>query len=108
MSDINVKHVAKLSNLLLSQEEEKLYATQFKSILNYIDQLGQVNTTDIKPTYQVLDNTVNILRKDEVESGLSQEEALSQARKTHKGYFVVENVFDKKEKKKSSVKIKDN
>ena len=106
MSDINVKHVAKLSNLLLSQEEEKLYATQFKSILNYIDQLGQVNTTDIKPTYQVLDNTVNILRKDEVESGLSQEEALSQARKTHKGYFVVENVFVKKEKKKSSVKIK--
>ena len=91
-----VKHIAKLGNLTLSEAEIKLYTRQIKSILAYIETLNKVDTANIKPTYQTLDKTTNVWREDKLqpERGLTQKQALSQAKKTYQGYFLVNRVID--------------
>ncbi len=96
MSQINVKHVAKLASLPVSLKEEKLFSKQFNQILEYIDSLEQVDTHSVEPTYQTLDSQTNIWREDEIENCLTQKQALSQARKTYNGYFLTPDVFSEK------------
>jgi len=98
-----VKHIAKLGNIDLSEVEIKLYGKQIQRILKYIETLNQVDTANIKPTYQTLDSTTNVWREDKLqpERGLTQKQALSQAKKTYQGYFVADHVFSKSVKKTS-------
>jgi len=103
---INIKHIAKLANLTLSPKELKTYTKQLTAILGYIDKLSQINTSQIKPTFQTIDNTTNIWRQDKVKKSLSQKQALSQAKKKFQGYFVAENVFSKTDKKIAAIKDK--
>ncbi|MBI2310011.1 Asp-tRNA(Asn)/Glu-tRNA(Gln) amidotransferase subunit GatA [Candidatus Collierbacteria bacterium] len=83
-----VQHVAKLANLQLSEEELELYTKQIKDIVGYVEQLDKVKVDGVKPTYQTLDGMVNVWREDEVGMSLSQNEALSQAKRIVDGYFV--------------------
>lgn len=88
-----VKHVAKLANLPLTSEEEEKYSEQLSKILDYIDQLNQIETSDVEPTFNVSgQNTV--IREDQAETGLSQEEVLSNAPKKRQGFFVTKGVFN--------------
>ncbi len=64
-----VKKVAKLANLPLTIQEEELYAEQLSKILDYIDQLNQVDVQGIEPTYNVT-GLSNVMRKDETEKSL--------------------------------------
>ncbi len=88
-----VKHVAKLANLPLSSEEEKKYSEQLSKILEYIEQLNQVDTKDVEPTFDVSGQS-NVEAKDEVGECLSQEDVLSNAPKKQNGFFVTKGVFD--------------
>ena len=93
LSKDDIKHLGKLANLSLNDQEIDVYSEQIKEIVGFVEQLDQVDVQGIKPTYQVNDNTTNVYREDKVEQSLSQKEALSQASKTHNGYFVVEGVL---------------
>lgn len=88
-----VKHVAKLANLPLTEKEEEKYAEQLSEILEYIDQLNKIDTTGIEPTFNV-SGQENVMRKDETESSLLQEEVLQNASKKERGFFVTKGVFD--------------
>ncbi|QQG43401.1 MAG: Asp-tRNA(Asn)/Glu-tRNA(Gln) amidotransferase subunit GatC [Candidatus Daviesbacteria bacterium] len=88
-----VKHVAKLANLPLTSEEEEKYAEQLSKILEYVEQLNSVDTKDIEPTFNV-SGQENVMRKDETEASLSQEEVLSNASKAENGMFVTKGVFE--------------
>lgn len=90
---IDVKHVARLANLPLSKEEEEKYSEQLSKILDYVDQLNQVDTLGVEPTFNVTGNS-NVMRKDETVASLSQEEALSNASNKKDGLFVTKGVFD--------------
>ncbi|MDO8570238.1 MAG: Asp-tRNA(Asn)/Glu-tRNA(Gln) amidotransferase subunit GatC [Candidatus Daviesbacteria bacterium] len=59
-----VKKVAKLANLSLTADEENLYAEQLSQILDYVDQLNQVDTLGVEPTFNVT-GLSNVMRKDE-------------------------------------------
>ncbi len=61
-----VEHIANLSKLELGANEKELYAGQLSSVLEYIGQLGEVNTDDIAPTANVT-GLSNIYRDDVVE-----------------------------------------
>lgn len=68
MSDISkqdIEHLAKLSNLKLEDAEVENLQEDLKNIIGYIEQLSELNTENIEPTYQVSDNQ-NIWRKDEI------------------------------------------
>ena len=92
LSTDQVKEVAKLANLPLTFEEEGLYSEQLSKILDYIEQLNQVDTSGVEPTFNV-SGQVNVYHQDETIAGISQEEALSNTSQKEKGMFVVKRVL---------------
>lgn len=92
LSKEEVKHVAKLANLPLSSEEEKLYSEQLSKVLDYIDHLNQCSTSDVEPTYNV-SGQKSVMREDSVGESLSQEEALQNGSNVKNGFFVTKGVF---------------
>lgn len=95
VSTDEVKKIAKLANLTLQGQEEALFAKQFSDTIAVVNELNEIDTTGIPATYQV-NGLENVTRPDEVrpEYSLSQEQALSQAKNTHEGYFVVPRLID--------------
>lgn len=87
-----VKHVAKLANLPLSEEEEDIFSKQLSKIIDYVDQLDKVDTKEVEPTYNISMNT-NITREDISSNSLTQEEALSNTTKKKEDFFVTKGVF---------------
>ncbi len=88
-----VRHVAKLSRLKLSSEELALFSGQLNSILDYINQLNEVDTESVRPMSHPLD-LHNIFREDAVAESLPRGEALANAPKKRDGFFVVPPVLD--------------
>jgi len=66
LSTEEVKKVAQLARLNLSEEELELYRGQLSSILDYVGQLKEVNTDGVEPTSQVT-GLANVTREDIVE-----------------------------------------
>jgi aspartyl-tRNA(Asn)/glutamyl-tRNA(Gln) amidotransferase subunit C len=60
-----VRHIAKLARLRLTDAEVEKFAPELSSILQYIDKLSEVNTENIEPTAQVTGLT-NKFREDEI------------------------------------------
>ena len=87
-----VRHVAKLANLPLDEKEEDLYAKQLSEVLDYIEQINSVDTNGIEPTFNVSGKT-NVFRPDETVASLSQDEALQNAPKKEREFFVTKGVF---------------
>ena len=85
---LNVSHIAKLANLPISAAEEKKLEKQLTETLAYIESLSEIDTKAVKPTSHVT-GLENITREDKAEASLSQKEALSNAKTTHKGFFQV-------------------
>ena len=93
---IDVKHIAQLANLTLTDEEIPKFEKQLSDILTYIETLNKLDTEQVEPTYQVTGLT-NVLREDSnPQKSLSQEEALKPAHKKHDGYFVVDQILEEK------------
>lgn len=91
---INVKHVAKLANLQITEDEEKKYAKQLSDVLEYVKKLEEVQTDKVEETAQVT-GLVNIKRDDLISPSLTQEEALQSApTPTQKGFFQVPGILD--------------
>jgi aspartyl-tRNA(Asn)/glutamyl-tRNA(Gln) amidotransferase subunit C len=88
-----VKKVAKLANLPITENEEEKYAEQLSAILDYIDQLNSVDTKNVDPTYNVT-GLDSIFRPDQVGESLTQEEALKNGSNVRDGYFVTKGVFE--------------
>ncbi|MBI4038413.1 Asp-tRNA(Asn)/Glu-tRNA(Gln) amidotransferase subunit GatC [Candidatus Daviesbacteria bacterium] len=87
-----VKRVAGLANLLLNPEEEKRYCEQLSKILKFIEQLNQAETSNIEPTFNTSGRN-NVTREDLVDSCFSQKEALQNALKKNKGFFVTKRII---------------
>ena len=82
MTDIttaDVQRLARLSSLQLTDNEADSLGADIKNILTYVEQLSELDTDGVTPTYQVTD-LENIWRTDEVDTyGISQEALLSLA-----------------------------
>ncbi|WP_144920148.1 Asp-tRNA(Asn)/Glu-tRNA(Gln) amidotransferase subunit GatC [Halorubrum salsamenti] len=77
-----VRHVADLARVRLDDDEVAEFADQFGDILDYFEALDEVPETDRE------EELVNVMRPDQVEDGLTQGEALSNAEETEDGFFV--------------------
>ncbi|MFB6234811.1 MAG: Asp-tRNA(Asn)/Glu-tRNA(Gln) amidotransferase subunit GatC [Halopenitus sp.] len=76
-----VEHVADLARVDLDDEEIAEFTDQFGDILEYFETLDEV------PEVEREAELVNVMRPDEVEEGLSQEEALQNAPESEDGFF---------------------
>jgi len=90
-----IKHIADLARLELTEAELKKYGSQLSAVLNYVDQLKEVDTTDVEPTAQIT-GLENALREDEKEgwSERETEEALRQAPELESGQIKVKRVLE--------------
>lgn len=91
---MDIQHIAKLANLSIDADQEKLFIPQLTAILAFVSKLQEISTDNVKPTAQVT-GLNNVYREDVVDEAriLTQAQALSNAKKTHNGYFVVPSVW---------------
>jgi len=88
-----VRYVAELARLDLAPGEEEILTGQLNAILEYMDQLSEVDTTGIEPTSHVLPLT-NVMRDDVVRDCLSNYEALANAPAADQGHFAVPKIIE--------------
>jgi aspartyl-tRNA(Asn)/glutamyl-tRNA(Gln) amidotransferase subunit C len=74
----NVKHVAHLARLAITDQEAEKFQKQLDAIVTFAEQLNELDTTDVKPTTHVL-TMKNVMREDVAEKGLPVEEVLKNA-----------------------------
>lgn len=78
ISEDQVRHVANLARLGLTDEEVERMGVQLGAILGSIDKIRELDLTDVSPTENPL-NLTNVLRPDEPHEELPSDEALSPA-----------------------------
>lgn len=92
LSEKDVRYVARLSRLEITDEEAGKYTQQLSSILSYIEQLNELDTKDVEPLTHVLD-LKNVFRPDVVQPSLTQAEVLSNAPDPQAGHFRVPKIM---------------
>ena len=74
----DVRHLAVLSKLSLSDDELRSLTSDIDAILGYIDQLNQLDTEGVKPTFQ-LTGLSNVWREDIIKSQIDRKKLLDLA-----------------------------
>jgi len=88
-----VKHVANLARLAVSEEEAQLFTKQLDDIITFAETLNELDTEEVKPTFHVLDMK-NVMREDKAKPGLPVEEVLKNAPDSKDGYFRVPSIIE--------------
>ncbi len=91
-----VSKIAELARLHFSEEELDAFTIQFQHLLDYIEQLKQLDVNDIEPTSHVSlteEFEKHIFREDEIKPSLPVEESLANAPDPGSGHFRVPKVI---------------
>lgn len=93
---MDVRHIAKLAHLEITDEEVALYTPQMADIVKYVEQLNELDTGDIEPMLGGLTDegkATMTIREDVVIPSLGQKAALDQAPSGVEGHFQVPKVL---------------
>lgn len=93
VSKKDVDYVAGLAHLQLTEEESESLVSDMNQILEYMDTLEEVDTSDVEPLEHVIDLEYR-LRDDKAEEPLDHKEALKNAPDADTDYFRVPRVID--------------
>jgi len=88
-----VRHIAWLARLGLSDEEVEKFSLQLSNILDNVEILQQVDTANVPPATHTIP-LQNVLRKDDVAKSYSQSEVLSNAPKQAEKCFKVQAILE--------------
>ena len=88
-----VRHIAKLARIQMSEEELERLLPELNNILGWVEQLGEVNTDGIEPLTAVIDQKLR-LRDDVVNDGNKREDVLANAPDAEHGFFAVPKVIE--------------
>ena len=88
-----VEHVALLARLKFDENEIKRFTTQMNSILEYMEKLAELDTTNVEPTFHAVAQT-NVFREDIVKPSISQGLSLSNAPDGDRGFFRVPKIIE--------------
>lgn len=83
-----VRHVAKLARLAMSDEELDRVGAQLNAILEAVGKVSELDLSDVPPMSHPLD-LVNVLAEDEPQPSLARERALANAPDAEDGFFGV-------------------
>ena len=89
-----VEKVAHLARLELSETEKQDMIHDMSKILDFMAKLNELDTTGVEPLVYMTDGA-NVLRNDVVKQQITHEEALENAPKHDKDYFLVAKVIEK-------------
>ena len=93
---MDVKKIAKLAHLEITEEEAELYSPQMEEIVAYVEQLNELDTEEVEVSIGGLTpegEQTDTRRKDIVEGSIGQAEALDQAPSVVDGHFQVPKVL---------------
>ncbi len=90
-----VEHIANLARLRLTETEIDKYAEQLSGILDYMDKLGTVDTSNVEPTSQVTGIT-NITREDVVYDSDIADELVACAPESQDRFIAIPKIFENK------------
>ena len=97
MPDVNdelIDKLSALSKLEFDAVEKDKIKSDLSRILGFVEQLNKVDVSGVEPLIYINED-VNVLRKDIAETGISREEALSNAPHRDSDYFKVPKVLKK-------------
>ncbi len=92
LSEKDVQYVAKLARLEVTDPEVAKYTQQLANILEYVEQLNKLDTTQVEPLTHPLD-VKNVFRPDEPKPSLTQAEVLSNGPEVQSGHFKVPKIM---------------
>lgn len=95
MSNIDVRRIARLSRLHLTDDEVTFLKTQVSQILGFVEKLQEVNVEGVEPTSHPLTMS-NVFRKDEIIPSLITEKFLEKSPKVRGRFFEVPKVIEDK------------
>ena len=93
ISDETIEYIGILAKLELSGQEKEQARSDMGRMLDYIDKLGELDTTDVEPMSHVFP-VENVFREDVVTNGDEREQLLSNAPQEKDGMFVVPRTFE--------------
>jgi len=88
-----VRHVARLARLALGDAEIDRMVPELNNILDWVEQLGEVDTDGVEPLTAVIDNHLR-LRDDVVNDGNVRDDILKNAPDAQHGFFAVPKVIE--------------
>jgi aspartyl-tRNA(Asn)/glutamyl-tRNA(Gln) amidotransferase subunit C len=89
----DVKHIARLSRLYLSDNEIETFSGQLSSIIEYVEQLNSLDTSNIEPTSHVIPLN-NVMRDDIPATSLPVEDALKNAPDSTEKFYRVPKIIE--------------
>lgn len=93
IDDETIEYVGILAKLELSDEEKEAAKKDMSRMLDYIDKLGELDTSGIEPMSHVF-SVENVFREDVVTNGDESEKTLKNAPEEKDNMFVVPRTFD--------------
>lgn len=92
ISNEQVKHVANLARLAITEAEADKFTKQLDAIITFAEQLNELDTENVEPTYHVLDMK-NVMREDIPKKGLPRNEVLKNAPEHQDGQIKVPSIL---------------
>jgi aspartyl-tRNA(Asn)/glutamyl-tRNA(Gln) amidotransferase subunit C len=89
---IDVRGVARLARLALSDEEIERYGVQLEALLQHVDELQQLDTSTVAATAQVIESR-NVMRPDVIVPCLAHEVVMAAAPQPQHGFFRVPKII---------------
>ena len=90
---IDLRYVAGLARLELTEEDIATFEPQLEDILRYVKKLGEIDVSGIEPTAHA-NPVLNVMRPDESRPSMAAEQALANGPKRSRDQFVVPKVVD--------------
>jgi len=93
VSSEQVRHIAKLARIAMSDEELERLVPELNNILGWVEQLGEVNTDGVEPLTAVIEQKLR-LRDDVIDDGNIRDAVLANAPDAQHGFFAVPKVIE--------------
>jgi aspartyl-tRNA(Asn)/glutamyl-tRNA(Gln) amidotransferase subunit C len=93
VSSEQVRHIAKLARIGMSDAEIEALVPELNNILGWVEQLGEVDTDGVEPLATVIDLKLR-LRDDAVTDGNIRDAVLANAPEAQHGFFAVPKVIE--------------
>jgi len=91
--NLDVRDVARLARIQLSDDEVNLFQSQLGNILEYVEQLSTLDVSNVEPTAHAAP-VFNVFREDEARPGLPRERVLANAPHAANNLVVVTKVIE--------------
>ncbi len=90
---MEIEHIVMLARLELTEEEKKLFSKQIGSIIEYIEKLNELDTTNVDPTSHILPMK-NVFRDDKLKPSLLKDNALQNAPDRTNDFYRVPKIIE--------------